>query len=113
MFCNCTLAGTKACENCNNTLKLTINDNLVDEFKYLWETLPNTIKFTDWKVFNPETHELVEKKDAKIKRLKDEIAKEKQRVQTCKTVIDAYASNIKEAEDNIKKLNKELSELES
>lgn len=66
-----------------------------------------------YEVYNPETHELVEKKDAKIKRLKDEIAKEKQRVQTCKTVIDAYASNIKEAEDNINKLNKELSELES
>lgn len=71
-------------------------------------------KYKDMKVYyNPETHELVEKKDAKIKRLKDEITKEKQRVQTCKTVIDAYASNIKEAEDNIKKLNKELSELES
>ena len=73
-----------------------------------WHTSSHT-----YKMFNSETHELVEKKDAKIKRLKDEINKEEQRVQTCKTVIDAYASNIKEAEDNIKKLKQELKELES
>lgn len=108
MFCNCTLAGTKACENCDSNVK-----NSLQVFKELWESKPITYYFTSYKTYNPETHELVEKKDAKIKRLKDEINKEEQRVQTCKTVIDAYASNIKEAEDNIKKLKQELKELES
>lgn len=102
MFCNCTLAGTKACQNCSN------NTTIFTNFSDL-----NWIRVYPWvETYNPETHELVEKKDAKIKRLKDEIQQEEKKLTTCKNVLEAYSNNLKEAEDNIKKLNDELSELE-
>jgi peptidoglycan hydrolase CwlO-like protein len=113
-FCNCTLAGTKACENCSNSVK-----NSLQVFKDLWESQPVTYYFTNWQTYNPETHELVEKKEAKIKRLKESLETSKRQKDNNKALIEqSYAkivecqNNIKVCEDDISNLTQELRELE-
>lgn len=125
MFCNCTLAGTKACENCNSSAKI-LNILWDDVFPTIY--YPKPIKNYTYKVYdfssrewyNPETHELVEKKDAKIKRIKTSIeASKRQKDNNIALVnqsfdkIKEFRGNIRTCEEDIAKLEQELKELES
>lgn len=78
-----------------------------------------TISYNTLNVYNPETHELVEKKDAKIKRLKDKIVATEHAIESVKKTIKCHEdwietnlSLIEKGKEDIKKLNKELKELE-
>ena len=107
--CNCTLIGTKACENCE--------DISIFHSPFL-KPMENYI----YKVFNfydPDTHELVEKKDAKINKLKKKIQDTFNMIEFTKSDINTYERIIKEKRDIIeryveviKKLDLELKELE-
>lgn len=116
MCCSCTLVGTKACENCSsNTLggtKQSINYHWADDFFKIFE-------LQRVETYNPETHELVEKKEAKINRIKASIeASERQKqnnealIQQCYRKLVEYKENISTCEQDIEKLTKELKELE-
>lgn len=59
-------------------------------------------------LYNPETHELVEKKDAKINRLKSEVAELQRLFDFESKVIDERISNLADRKEELDKLKKEL-----
>lgn len=61
--------------------------------------------------YNPDTHELVEKKEAKIARLENELKTNKVRVDANKHVLESTAILLKELEKESKKIEKELKEM--
>ena len=71
------------------------------------------------KTYNPEQYELVEKKDYKIKKLKESIEASNRQKHNNNVLIDQvyvdigkYRMNIKVCDEDIKKLEQELKELE-
>lgn len=59
-------------------------------------------------LYNPETHELVEKKDAKINRLKSEVAELQRLFDFESKVIDERISSLADRKEELDKLKKEL-----
>jgi peptidoglycan hydrolase CwlO-like protein len=59
-------------------------------------------------LYNPETHELVEKKDAKINRLKSEVAELQRLFDFENKVIDERISSLADRKKELDKLKKEL-----
>lgn len=107
MFCNCTLVGTKACENCYNNVYGGNKESQIAYYLFTdWDT------FKPFETYNPETHELVEKKDAKIKRLKNENELKLSEIENLEQTIERLSARIKEKKEVIDKNNKELEELE-
>lgn len=107
--CNCTLYLTNpdACKNCKNSSSSPsttfFNDSIYTIFcglKY----------YTGYEQYNPETHELVEKKDSKIKRLKDELSSNEE---TIKLIDEQILSFSKQKSDLIAKNNEIKEELKS
>lgn len=58
--------------------------------------------------YNPETHELVEKKDAKINRLKNEVAELQRLFDFEYKVLDERISSLADRKEELDKLKKEL-----
>ena len=77
-------------------------------FKNDWHTWKSTGDF-----YNPSTHELIEKKEAKINRLKYEIQNAKSHEQTVKLIIYRYGDDLKETVKLIEKKQNELKQLEN
>lgn len=101
--CNCTLhlSNPDACKNCLNQICSNWDiDKLFKNFYY----------FTDWNTYNPETHELVEKKEAKIKRLKEELSSNEE---TIKVIDEQVLSFSKKKSELIVKNNQISEELKS
>ena len=63
-------------------------------------------------VYNPETHELVEKKEAKIKRLTQEIQDAKELLEAKSKFFDNEILKMKQLSIEIEELEKELKEAE-
>lgn len=105
--CNCTLAGTKACENCEN------NSYFTSPFLTTLIVWDDVLENHNLQIYNPETHDLVEKKEAKIKRLEDELQVELTKAGECTKVIKEFTAQVKEVRSNIEKLSSELEELKS
>ena len=63
--------------------------------------------------YNPETHELVEKKDAKITRLKKEIEELQRLLDFESKIIDERISSLAERKLELDKLKDELKEAEN
>lgn len=59
-------------------------------------------------LYNPETHELVEKKDAKINRLRSEVAELQRLFDFESKVIDERISSLADRKKELDKLKKEL-----
>lgn len=59
-------------------------------------------------LYNPETHELVEKKDAKINRLRSEVAELQRLFDFENKVIDERISSLADRKKELDKLKKEL-----
>lgn len=59
-------------------------------------------------LYNPETHELVEKKDAKINRLKSEVAELQRLFDFENKVIDERISSLADRKEELDNLKKEL-----
>ena len=59
-------------------------------------------------LYNPETHELVEKKDAKINRLRSEVAELQRLFDFENKVIDERISSLADRKEELDKLKKEL-----
>jgi hypothetical protein len=110
--CNCTLAGTAACSSCSsNNLIWTAPDWSVfntEDFKYP-EWLTN---YFDINVYDPEKYDLVEKKDYKIKKLKEDIETTKKFIGDTNASYNYYADKITEYLTKKDKLTKELKQLE-
>lgn len=100
--CNCTLAGTKACENCEDC-SIFVSPSLTDF---------NWVRVYPWvETYNPETHELVEKKEAKINRIKASIEASERQKNNNLTLIKQANIKIKEFGDNILICNEDINEL--
>ena len=72
--------------------------------KYTLTTLPPT--------YNPKTHDLVEKKEAKIVRLKASLELCKNRVEYNQFNIESIGKLLKELDKEMKEIKKELKQLE-
>lgn len=59
-------------------------------------------------LYNPETHELVEKKDAKINRLRSEVAELQRLFDFENKVIDERISSLADRKEELDNLKKEL-----
>ena len=59
-------------------------------------------------LYNPETHELVEKKDAKISRLRNEVAELQRLFDFEYKVLDERISSLADRREELDKLKKEL-----
>lgn len=108
LICNCTLPYTnpEACKNCNN-MKYgewqTTNDLWIGTSGF-WESYKlNT--------YNPETHELVEKKEAKIKRLDEELEKNKLHIEAYKEYLKIISKAIGDLEIKNGEILEELKQL--
>ena len=81
-----------------------------------WGGLENTdffIRTGTWLLtYNPETHELVEKKEAKIKRLTQEIQDAKELLEAKSKFFDDEILKMKQLSAEIEELEKELKEAE-
>ena len=109
LVCNCTLGidNPEACKRCSAYIaeygKLTTTEFTDYNWWYSLEKL-NT--------YNPETHELVEKKDAKINRLKKEVEELQRLLDFESKVIDERISSLAERKLELDKLKDELSKAE-
>ena len=105
LFCNCTIGidNPEACKRCSAYIaeygKLTTTGFTDYNWWYSLEKL-NT--------YNPETHELVEKKDAKINRLRSEVAELQRLFDFESKVIDERISSLADRKEELDKLKKEL-----
>ena len=114
LMCNCTLCynNPDACKSCSVYLKEFGNT----ETKWVWDSewwniyFPNTIDIKP--TYNPETHELVEKKEAKIKRLTQEIQDAKELLEAKSKFFDDEILKMKQLSAEIEELEKELKEAE-
>ena len=108
--CVCSLAGTKACENCSAFLMYYDTSLPKIEYKpYEWYTYWTDIL----KPFDSDRYELVEKKDWKIKQLKEEIAYYKMRLKEEDALrVQSYERESKLRLEHVKALD-ELKELET
>jgi len=111
-ICNCILAGTSACRCCLN------NPESWSNYWNFW-SMPYITTTTDWKIYNLETHELVEKKEAKITRVKEQISILEREIKLGNLWIKEYKDSIcketetnKEKEIKIAELKQELEQLE-
>ena len=59
-------------------------------------------------LYNPETHELIEKKDAKINRLRSEVTELQRLFDSESKIIDKRISSLAERKEELDKLKKEL-----
>jgi len=113
-FCNCTLpySNPDACLTCSNGWG--IPNNIWDGWlslpavKYTITTTPdNGVKY----LYDPETHELVEKKEAKIKRLEKELEILNAEVEVFNEVVVETSKDKSKALIKIEELTKELKQL--
>lgn len=79
------------------------NGNIVEYYYGFGNWLPT---------YNPETHELVEKKEAKIKRLTEEIQDAKELLEAKSKFFDDEILKMKQLSIKIEELEKELKEAE-
>ena len=103
LMCNCIsgIDNPEACQRCSNY----INYYKVNIPQYIYEVY-------DFNWYNPETHELVEKKDAKITRLKKEVEELQRLLDFESKVIDERISSLAERKLELDKLKDELSKAE-
>lgn len=114
--CSCTLsyADPNACKTCNNGWG--IPSDIWDGWNQ-WVTKPLNYTLTTSPIngihylYNPETHELVEKKEAKIKRLEAELQRWNDDVEIFDEMITESFKEKKEALKIIDEINKELKQL--
>lgn len=107
LVCNCSLEGTEACKNClayKSYYGIT-NSTDVSWPDYFFEDVFGL------KRYNPDTHELVEKKDAKIKRLMNEIECKKSNIQLYEELIIQYQEKFSKDQKKLQELEKELKNL--
>ena len=113
LICNCTLAGTNTCRYCSEYIKeFGGNNTNYTNYWNIGEWI-NYGKLEILPTYNPETHELVEKKDWKIKdlKLRLEVAKENFRKNGKEITRLQYLEN--DYAKAITDLEKEIKELES
>ena len=113
LICNCSLCydNPDACKSCsayikefsNVEVKLTKTHDIVKYYFGVDPYLP---------IYNPETHELVEKKDAKVKRLTQEIQDAKELLEAKSKFFDDEILKMKQLSVEIEELEKELKEAE-
>ena len=110
MICNCSLAGTAACRNCNVYLMYYDTSLPKIEYKpYEW--------FTYWadilKPLDSDRYELVEKKDWKINNLKKELKEIEDNIEQKKLEIESCNIFIEQYEKDLEVVNSKLKELET
>lgn len=103
LICNCTLVGTLACQSCSNYIKY---------FGYSWGNSNGWTTTYKLHTYNPETHELIEKKDAKVERIKKNIEELLVELGAKSKEVDEEISKMEKMKETIEGLNKELKELE-
>lgn len=105
LICNCTLGidNPEACKRCSAYIaeygKLTTTEFTDYNWWYSLEKL-NT--------YNPETHELVEKKDAKLNRLRKEVEQLQNLFEFEYKVLNERIDSLAERKEELDKLKKEL-----
>ena len=115
-YCNCALpySNPDACKTCSNGWG--IPSDIWDGW-YQWTNIPITYKITTTPstginyLYNPETHELVEKKEAKIKRLEKELELLNADVEVFNEVVVETSKEKSKALIKIEELTKELKQL--
>lgn len=121
-ICNCTLAGTKACDNCNNnTGSLTVSSQWFTDWNTDWfkeaEKLLNR-PVEKLQLIDLTKYDIVEKKDAKIARLEQSLEASKRQKENNRTLINksleeisVFNQNIDECDGDIEELEKEIEQL--
>ena len=106
LMCNCTLSidNPGVCKRCS----VYINYYKTEMPQYIYEVYD--FNLGSW--YNPETHELVEKKDAKIIRLRKEVEELQRLLDFESKVIDERISSLAERKLELDKLKDELSKAE-
>ena len=102
LMCNCTLGidNPEVCKRCS----AYINYYKTEMPQYIYEVYD--FNLGSW--YNPETHELVEKKDAKITRLRKEIEELQRLLDFESKVIDERITSLADRKEELDKLKKEL-----
>ena len=102
LMCNCTLGidNPGVCKRCS----VYINYYKTEMPQYIYEVYD--FNLGSW--YNPETHELVEKKDAKINRLRNEVAELQRLFDFESKVIDERIYSLADRKEELDKLKKEL-----
>ena len=102
LMCNCTLGidNPEVCKRCS----AYINYYKTEMPQYIYEVYD--FNLGSW--YNPETHELVEKKDAKISRLRNEVAELQRLFDFEYKVLDERISSLADRREELDKLKKEL-----
>ena len=108
-FCWCTIGSEnpEACKNCSNN---SYEGILTTTSKFLEPTWWYSLEKLN--TYNPETHDLVEKKDAKITRLRKEVDELQRLLDFESKVIDERISSLAERKLELDKLKDELSKAE-
>ena len=106
LMCNCILGidNPEVCKRCS----AYINYYKTEMPQYIYEVYD--FNLGSW--YNPETHELVEKKDAKIIRLRKEVEELQRLLDFESKVIDERISSLAERKLELDKLKDELSKAE-
>ena len=106
LMCNCTLGidNPEACKKCS----AYINYYRTEMPQYIYEVYD--FNLGNW--YNPETHDLVEKKDAKIIRLRKEVEELQRLLDFESKVIDERISSLADRKLELDKLKDELSKAE-
>jgi peptidoglycan hydrolase CwlO-like protein len=107
---NCFVEGTTVCSHCkSNEFYTDVNTSLIGG----WDNLLKIVyKYTSEKTYDSEKYDLVEKKDYKIKKLKENLENFKTQLEQNKNTITKNRESVFIAEDNIKICNNRIKELE-
>lgn len=80
---------------------------------FLWGKDLSKIIMNNHEFVDTEKYEIVEKPEYKLKRLKLELENAKSHEDTCSRLINHYGNELRETQDNIENLEKQIKELEN
>ena len=104
MMCNCSLAGTSACENCTYYKMYSgVDIPYITGISYGYRIIP---------YYDSDKYELVEKKDWKLNQLKKQLEEKKQSTEYYSKVIDKEINYLAELNKEIEQLESEINQLE-
>lgn len=112
LVCNCTLAGSQACKSCPEYIKYF---GYVYEYgRWPWQfsiTYPS-LNTGEFELVDKSKFDIIEKKDAKVVRLKEELNILQKSLEERSKLVDEEISRMEKIKEDVEKLNKELKELE-